>query len=115
MLGRGHQRARRISQNGREFSGGDGANVSADFALAPPLKARADESDPGTSVSGMQRQCDGQARVNPNAAQYGLIAKRRLPADFHTPRPTYSHATPRHATPSDHDTAAFTHQLGIET
>ena len=43
MLGRRHQRARRIAQNGGEFGGGDGAEIGADFALAAAVKTGADE------------------------------------------------------------------------
>ena len=45
MLGGGHERARRISQDCRKFSGGDGVDASADFSLALPLQPRPNKCD----------------------------------------------------------------------
>ena len=43
MLGGGDQRARRITQHGGEFSGGDGTDIGADFAVTATAQSGADE------------------------------------------------------------------------
>ena len=42
-----------VAQNGREFGGGDGAGVRADFALRPALRIEPDEHDAGAGIGRM--------------------------------------------------------------
>ena len=97
MLGRRHQRARLIAEDGGEFGSGNGVNVGADLALAALFKAGTNESDAGIGFRGMQDEGHREPGMNPDTAQYGLIAKRRLPSDLHTPVPPTRTPMPRPA------------------
>src|SRR5262245_12446669 len=100
MLGGGHQRARRISQNCREFGGCDGVDMGANLALAPTLKFSPDEPDPGSGVGRMQSNRDRKTRMNAHAGEYGLVSQRRLTSDFHTFVPPSRMPELRHASPA---------------
>ena len=84
MLGGRAQRPVGVAEHGGEFGGGDGADVGADFAVGLAVGAGADEHDAGVGIGGMHGQRGGQAGMNADAADRGLIAKRGLPASFHS-------------------------------
>jgi hypothetical protein len=82
------------------------------------IEARTKESDAGIRVGGMQDQGHRKTGMNPDAGQDGLVAKRGLLADVHTPRPTRSLADcPGGTRPTTCDihNAAVSPSVGDET
>jgi hypothetical protein len=73
-----------IAQDGRKFSGGDGAHIGTDFAVGLAVDAGAQENDAGVGIRGMQGQCDRKTGMHADAADRSVVAERRLPARFHT-------------------------------
>ena len=96
VLGGRAKRTGGIAQHGGEFGRGDGAHIGADFAIGWPFDAAADKDDAGVGIGRMHGQRDGQAGMDADAADRGLIAKRGLPASFHVALPHRS-VTPMHA------------------
>ncbi len=86
VLGGGHQRARRIAQDGGEFGGGDRSGCRRGSRGRGGRRRRVRmKRMPVSASAGCRVSVTGKPGMNPDTGQRGLIAKRGLPADLHTP------------------------------
>ena len=87
MFGGANQRAGSVAEHGLEFGGSYGMHIGTDFTLVTALPAGADEDDSGIRIGGMQRERNGKAGMNANAADGNLIAESDLPTSLHSSVP----------------------------
>ena len=87
VLGGGDERAGGVAQNGGKLGRGNRVHVRHDGAVLAAFDARSNERHAGPGIRRMQGKRDRQAGMNADTGQCGVVAKRCLPGDFHTPVP----------------------------